>query len=151
MGTSEENHEPAADADAMVVYNVVRTNAALSPYLDAALKDLHLTGAQMNTLLVLRDAGPEGLPLTEVGRRLVVTKANVTGLMDRLERQELIRRDSDAPDRRVIRACLTTRGAALLEAALPHRDRLLSDLLACLSSTEKADLIGLLTKLRRGL
>ena len=86
------------DTNALIVYNIVRTNAALSPFIDAALRELHLTGAQMNALLVLRDAGNEGLPLSEIGRRLVVTKANVTGLMDRLERQELIRRDSDAPD-----------------------------------------------------
>lgn len=105
----------------------------------------------MNALLVLRDAGAEGLPLSEVGRRLVVTKANVTGLMDRLERQELIRRESDAPDRRVIRACLTPHGTELLEKALPERDRVLGDLLAGLTPDEKTALIGLLTKLRRGL
>ena len=139
------------DTDALVIYNIVRTNAALSPYIDAALRDLHLTGAQMNALLVLRDAGPEGLPLSEIGRRLVVTKANITGLMDRLERQELIRRDTDAPDRRVIRACLTQKGAELLERALPERDRALSDLLVVLSLEEKTEIIELLTKLRRGL
>jgi MarR family 2-MHQ and catechol resistance regulon transcriptional repressor len=139
------------DTDALVIYNIVRTNAALSPYIDAALRDLHLTGAQMNALLVLRDAGPEGLPLSEIGRRLVVTKANITGLMDRLERQELIRRDTDAPDRRVIRACITPKGAELLERALPERERALSDLLVVLSLEEKTEIIELLTKLRRGL
>jgi MarR family 2-MHQ and catechol resistance regulon transcriptional repressor len=139
------------DTDALIVYNIVRTNAALSPFIDAALRDLHLTGAQMNALLVLRDAGPEGLPLSEIGRRLVVTKANVTGLMDRLERQELIRRDSDSPDRRVIRACLTQHGTELLQQALPERDRVVGDLLAGLTPDEKTTLIGLLTKVRRGL
>jgi MarR family 2-MHQ and catechol resistance regulon transcriptional repressor len=139
------------DADALIVYNIIRTNAALNPFIDAALRDLHLTGAQMNVLLVLRDAGADGLPLSEVGRRLVVTKANVTGLMDRLERQELIRRDSDLPDRRVTRACLTERGSELLQRALPERDRVLGDLLAGLSPDEKTTLIELLTKLRRGL
>ncbi|MES2459155.1 MAG: MarR family transcriptional regulator [Armatimonadota bacterium] len=139
------------DTDALIVYNIVRTNAALSPFIDAALRDLHLTGAQMNALLVLREAGDEGLPLSEIGRRLVVTKANVTGLMDRLERQELIRREADSPDRRVIRACLTQRGTELLQKALPERDRVLSDLLAGLSPEEKTTLIALMTKLRRGL
>ena len=139
------------DTDALIVYNIVRTNAALSPFIDAALRDLHLTGAQMNALLVLRDAGVEGLPLSEIGRRLVVTKANVTGLMDRLERQGLVRRDGDAPDRRVIRACLTTHGSELLEKALPERDRVLSDLLEEMSLEEKTSLIFLMTKLRRGL
>jgi DNA-binding MarR family transcriptional regulator len=71
--------------------------------------------------------------------------------MDRLERQELIRRDSDLPDRRVTRACLTERGSELLQRALPERDRVLGNLLAGLSPDEKTTLIELLTKLRRGL
>jgi MarR family 2-MHQ and catechol resistance regulon transcriptional repressor len=80
----------------------------------------------------------------------VVTKANVTGLIDRLEREGLVQRDSHS-DRRVTLAKLTEQGAALLEAALPHHRQLLSELLSCLTGEEKEQLIALLTKLRRGL
>ncbi|HLK60672.1 MAG TPA: MarR family transcriptional regulator [Chthonomonadaceae bacterium] len=139
----------AADRDALLVYNVLRTHSALTPYIDRGLRELNLTGAQLNTLLVLRDAGAEGLPLSEIGRHLVVTKANVTGMIDRLEREGLVQRDSHT-DRRITLAKLTEKGAALLEEALPRHRQLLSDLLGGLTDAEKEQLIGLLTRLRRG-
>jgi MarR family 2-MHQ and catechol resistance regulon transcriptional repressor len=139
-----------ADADALLVYNVLRTHGALSPFLDRGLRELNLTGTQFNTLLVLRAAGPEGLPLGEIGRHLVVTKANVTGLIDRLEREGLVHRDTHS-DRRVTLAKLTEKGAALLTEALPRHQQLLADLMDCLTYEEKEQLIGLLTKLRCGL
>jgi MarR family transcriptional regulator, 2-MHQ and catechol-resistance regulon repressor len=155
---SEDSPEPpdaasassTADTDALVVYNVLRTHGSLSPHIDRDLRELNLTGAQLNALLVLRDAGPEGLPLSEVGRHLVVTKANVTGLMDRLEREGLVRRNTHA-DRRVTLAKLTDKGVALLEEAVPRRQQVLAELLGGLNSAEKEQLISLLTKLRRGI
>jgi MarR family 2-MHQ and catechol resistance regulon transcriptional repressor len=138
------------DTDALLVYNVLRTHGSLSPHIDRDLRELNLTGAQLNALLVLRDAGEEGMPLSEVGRHLVVTKANVTGLMDRLEREGLVRRDTHA-DRRVTLAKLTEKGSALLEEAIPRRQQVLAELLGGLTGEEKGQLISLLTKLRRGI
>jgi MarR family 2-MHQ and catechol resistance regulon transcriptional repressor len=142
--------ERMADTNALLVYNVLRTHGALAPFIDRGLRDLNLTGAQFNALLALRDAGEQGVPLSEIGRHLVVTKSNVTGLIDRLEREGLVARSS-ASDRRVTLARLTPKGAALLEAALPRHEKLLETLLGDMSGEEKAQLIGLLTKLRRGL
>src|SRR5882724_1085023 len=131
-----------ADLDALLAYNVVRTHNSLSPYLDRGLRDLNLTGAQLNALLVLRDAGAEGLPLSEIGRHLVVTKANVTGLIDRLEREGLVQRDSHS-DRRITLGKLTQKGKEVLESALPRQRQLLSELLDCLTEEEKEQLIAL--------
>jgi MarR family 2-MHQ and catechol resistance regulon transcriptional repressor len=138
------------DLDMLVAYNVLRTHSHLQPFVNRGLRELNLTAAQLNTLLVLRDIGPEGLPLSELGRRLIVTKANVTGLIDRLEREGLVQRESHT-DRRVTLAKLTGKGLAVLEEAVPHHQQLLSHLLDCLTVEEKEQLITLLTKLRRGL
>jgi MarR family 2-MHQ and catechol resistance regulon transcriptional repressor len=140
----------AAGTDLLLTYNVLRTHSFLNPFIDRGLRDLNLTGAQLNAMMVLRDADAEGLPLSEIGRHLVVTKANVTGLIDRLEREGLVQRDSHS-DRRVTLAKLTTKGAALLEEALPRHQQLLAELLDFLTPEEKEQLITLLTKLRRGL
>jgi len=140
------------EIDTVLVYNLLRTHASLTPHVDRGLRDLSLTGAQFNTLLLLRDAGVEGLPLSEVGRRLIVTRANVTGLVDRLERLDYVRRDTtNDPDRRVIRARLTERGRALIEEALPRHRAILTRVLQGVTDEEKGILIGLLTRLRRGL
>jgi MarR family transcriptional regulator, 2-MHQ and catechol-resistance regulon repressor len=146
----EERSFGPSDADVLLVYNLLRTESSLGPFIDRGLRELRLTGTQLNALLVLRAAGADGLSLGELGRRLVVTKANVTGLIDRLERDALVQRDSHS-DRRVTLARLTAKGAQLLEEALPRHLRLLAGLLECLAPEEKEQLIALLTKLRQGL
>jgi MarR family 2-MHQ and catechol resistance regulon transcriptional repressor len=148
--TSQLEDRLAAETDILVVYNILRTHNALSPFVDRHLRDLNLTGAQLNALIVLHHAGPKGLPLSELGRHLVVTRSNVTGLMDRLERDGLAQRDTH-PDRRITLAKLTEKGAALLEVAIPQHRQQLTLLLECLTTEEKEQLISLLTRLRRGL
>jgi len=140
-----------ADVDALLIFNVLRTDSYLNPLLDRSLREKSLTAAQLNALLVLRSAGGEGLPLSEIGRRLVVTKANVTGLVDRLERDGLVERAAQPGDRRVTIARLTPSGSRLLDDILPSHQALLGELTGGLTGVEKEQLIVLLTKLRRGL
>lgn len=147
---TEESGTAATDTDALLLYNIVRTHSSLTPYVDRGLRGLNLTGAQFNALIVLRDAGAAGLPLSEIGKRLVVSKANITGLIDRLERESLVQRDSHS-DRRVTLAKITDAGTALLGAALPRHRQVLTELLDGLTEPEKQQMIGLLTKLRRGI
>jgi MarR family 2-MHQ and catechol resistance regulon transcriptional repressor len=138
------------DLDVMLVYNIVRTYNQLSPFIDAGLREQHLTATQLNALLVLRMAGQSGLMMNEVGQRLVVTKSNITGLVDRLERQGLVARGEHA-DRRATVVRLTAAGSRLLDRALPGHARQLAALTECLLPDEKRTLVRLLSKLRREL
>jgi len=138
------------DLDAVLVFNLQRTHNDLSPFLNAGLRARRLTAAQFNALLALKTAGAGGLRMGEIGRRLVVTKSNVTGLVDRLERQGLVRRGGQS-DRRATVAQLTAAGARLLAGAAPRHGERLAELTRCLTVREKRTLIRLLTKLRREL
>jgi MarR family 2-MHQ and catechol resistance regulon transcriptional repressor len=138
------------DLDAMLVFNLLRTHSYLGSTLDAGLRKRNLTAAQFNTLLILRNAGPDGLLMGQVGERLVVTKSNVTGLIDRLEAQGLVTRREER-DRRALTVRLTKPGAALLAKAIRLHARLLKELTRCLRRDEKELLVHLLTKLRREL
>jgi MarR family 2-MHQ and catechol resistance regulon transcriptional repressor len=139
-----------SDLDTLLVFSLLRTHSHLSPFLDAGLRRQNLTAAQLNALLVLRKAGAKGLLMSQIGRQLVVTKSNVTGLVDRLERQRLVAR-AEHSDRRATIVRLTPAGARLLERIAPRHARLLSELAGCLSRDEKRTVIRLLSKLRRGL
>ncbi|MBD3176734.1 MAG: MarR family transcriptional regulator [Armatimonadia bacterium] len=136
--------------DAVLVFNLVRTHGYVSPYIDQTLKAGKLTGAQFNTLLALGSAGDEGMLMGEIGERLVVSKSNVTGLIDRLEKHGLVER-CETPDRRATRVRLTSEGRAALYEVLPAYRGAVCELTDCLSPAEKASLIELLTKLRREL
>ena len=138
-----------ASLDAMVVYNIMRAHAAISPSIDGSLRDLKLTGAQFNVLILLQ-ASPDGLPLGELGRRLVVTKPNVTGLIDRLEQKGLVERAVSA-DRRVTLARITPAGRRLTDDIAPRHAALLCRLVSGLTAAEKQTLSALLTRLRRGI
>lgn len=142
--------ELGADLDALLVFSILRTHSYLSPLCDAALRGRHITGAQFNAMLLLRSAGKAGLKMGELGERLVVTKSNVTGLIDRMERQGLAER-AGASDRRATVVRLTKAGRALLDRAAPRHAEQLSELTACLSAGEKRTLIRLHSKLRREL
>src|SRR3990172_8371136 len=69
------------------------------------LKKLNLTVPQLDIIVCL--ARSEGLPLSTIGERLLVTAGNVTGIVDRLERDGYVYRDRKDIDRRVITAKLT--------------------------------------------
>ncbi len=137
------------ELDTLLAFSVLRTHNLLAPHLDRNLQDLKLTSAQFNVLLLLHAEPDGGLPLGEIGRKLVVTKANITGLIDRLEQKGLVYRDA-ADDRRVTVARLTPEGAQLADRVIPRHQDALGDLLDCLAPGEKRSLIDLLTKLRRG-
>ncbi|HUW32625.1 MAG TPA: MarR family transcriptional regulator [Planctomycetota bacterium] len=139
-----------SDLDTMLVSNLLRTHRHIKPFLDAGLGTESLTAAQLNVLLVLRAAEPAGMLMSEIGRKLVVTRSNVTGLVDRLERRGLVSR-AGHDDRRATVVRLTQEGTLLLGRIVPAHARMLAELTACLTDRQKHTLIRLLTTLRRSL
>jgi MarR family 2-MHQ and catechol resistance regulon transcriptional repressor len=139
-----------ASLELLLVLNILRTHNYLNPHIDNSLRDLKLRAGQFNALCILYAESGKGVPLGEIGRRLVVSKANITGLIDRLEQKGLVCR-SGSDDRRITEARLTTEGIRLIEEVLPRHRTLVSNLMDCLNTQEKRRLIELLTKLRFGL
>ena len=138
------------DLDAVLVFNLLRTHGHLGPMIDAGLRERRMTATQFNALLVLQASEPDGLRMGEIGKRLVVTRANVTGLVDRLERHGFVAR-CDQEDRRATMVSLTDAGRSVLKDTLPHYSRLAAQLTAGLTEHEKRTLVRLLSKLRREL
>jgi DNA-binding MarR family transcriptional regulator len=94
------------------------------------LAEHDVTPVQFAALCVLWEKN--GQTAAEVGARLVIDSATMTGVLDRLERGELIERRADADDRRIYRLYVTKRGAALrapLNTAMDLLNREVSDLL----------------------
>jgi len=72
-----------------------------------------LSEGRMGVLFRLYRCGD--LPLGELADDLVMTPRNVTGLVDRLERQGMVERVPDPEDRRSVRAKLTPAGRETIE------------------------------------
>jgi DNA-binding MarR family transcriptional regulator len=73
-----------------------------------------LTIPQMRLLWTLRDE--DGLPVGSLADRLSVNPSTITGHVDRLVRQGLVRREEDSVDRRMVRNYLTEEGAVTVGA-----------------------------------
>lgn len=90
----------------------------------------------------------DGLTLAALSRRMLVTAGNVTGLVDRAERDGLVERRADPGDRRLSRVFLTKKGRALITSLLPRHAAHVADLLGALDAKERRELRRLLGKLR---
>ena len=81
--------------------DLLRTCDLLSRGPGQVLKTEDLSATQYNVLRILRGA-PEGLPCGEIGSRMITRDPDITRLLDRLEKRELISRSRETKDRRLV-------------------------------------------------
>jgi len=99
-------------------------------------------------LMAQLDRHPDGLRMHELSKRLMVTRGNITGITDQLEREGLVVRSFDAHDRRAIAVKLTSKGAKRFREMAADHERWVVELLSGLSSEEKREIFTLLGKLK---
>lgn len=92
----------------------------------------------------------KGIPLGELADRLLVTGGNITGIIDRLERDGYVHRERDKNDRRVVRALLTEKGFELYKSLLPRYKEIINRINSALTFPERKQLQQLLKKLAQG-
>jgi DNA-binding MarR family transcriptional regulator len=93
----------------------------------------------------------DGQTLASLSRRMLVTAGNLTGLVDRAERDGVVQRRADPKDRRLSRVFLTSKGRALITSLLPGHADHIGDLVSGLDAAERRELRRLLGKLRDSL
>lgn len=91
---------------------------------------------------------PEGLKMSEISRRLMVTGGNVTGLTDQLEKEGLVTRDVDPNDRRAFTVRLTRAGRTLFDNMARAHEGWVMALFSGLSGDEKSEMHERLGKLK---
>jgi DNA-binding MarR family transcriptional regulator len=79
------------------------------------MKSNGLTGAQYNVLRILRGAEPDGLACSTIGERMISHDPDMTRLLDRMEKREMITRQRQSDDRRVVKVRITSGGLELLK------------------------------------
>ena len=75
--------------------SLLRTADTLQSRVEAKLKEFGLTGTQYNALRILRGAGQEGIPCSEIGERMITRDPDITRLLDRLQKRGLVERSRD--------------------------------------------------------
>lgn len=130
--------------------NILRTNDQFQNRFGKLFREFGVTSSQYNVLRILRGEG-QPMPCLEIADRMVQVVPAITGLLDRLELQGLIRRERCTVDRRVVYIDLTEKAVDLLSRMDRPVIELHKALMGHLSVTELKDLTRLLEKARMSL
>lgn len=137
-----------ASHDAVSISIVVRLLAAHNLLLGALRRGFgpDLSLARFDLLATL--AREDGQTLAALSRRMLVTAGNLTGLVDRAERDGIVERRPDPSDRRLTRVFLTARGQGVAERAIERHAEVAEEILGPLDAREREELRTLLGRLR---
>src|SRR5215467_223418 len=128
--------------------SLLRTTDLLQTEIEGELKKFGLTATQYNALRILRGAGAEGLPCSEIGERMITHDSDITRLLDRLQKRGLAERARCKKDRRVIYGKITAEGLKLLGEMDKPLERFGRELLSHVTHADLRKLIVLLEAVR---
>lgn len=149
-----KNVGPGDDRSVVVAecnVHLLQTHARLTEAFGAALAPYGLTLAKYNLLVVLRNSPAHRLRMNEIGEQMSVSCANITKLVDGLEREGFVRRADLPCDRRVVLTEITESGLDLLKNVMPAQYANLRKLTSTLSDDDCLTLTHLLLKLKYGI
>jgi MarR family 2-MHQ and catechol resistance regulon transcriptional repressor len=126
-----------------------RAAAVTAAAADASLARFGLSASQLGVLETLDQRGP--LHQQEIARTLGRSKAQMTAIIDALEKRGLVRRERHATDRRYTTVTLTDEGRALLAEAAPVRGEAVLEAMRALSGDQRTRLARLCRRLIRAL
>lgn len=105
-----------------------------------------LTAPQFGVLEILNKIG--SVPLKKISEEMMVTGANITCVVDNLEKEGFVKRIPSKEDRRVILAELTSSGKSKIESLMPSYADNISSVTSGLTENEQKELSRLLAKLQ---
>ena len=109
----------------------------LSSVLERALAITSITQPAMDVLFALYMRKEEGRPLGEIADLLLVSPANITGLVDGLEKKGFVVRGEDPHDRRKRQARITAKGLSFLEEFIPRTACFLQKVFTTMTEEDK--------------
>ena len=128
----------------------LRTADAVSGREAEFLQQRGVSQSRFMVLMLLNRASETPSTPAELADETNVTRATMTGLVDTLEKDGLVARESSSSDRRTILVRLTEKGRTFLDSILPDYCRFVSEMMAPLSDAERKQFVRLLQKLQQG-
>ncbi|PIV90489.1 hypothetical protein COW46_03215 [Candidatus Gracilibacteria bacterium CG17_big_fil_post_rev_8_21_14_2_50_48_13] len=123
------------------MHSLLRSMHKLNIHSDCA----DLSMLQMHTLLYIRERGPASMK--ELSDMQKMQPATTTALIDRLVAKNLLKRETDAVDRRVTRVGLTPTGLELLGSIYEQKQQQTATFLEILDTAEQEELVRLMRKI----
>ena len=146
--TSPWPPRPFTTPEQAAFITLLRTAEELQASNAEFLKAYDLSPTQYNALRILRGAGDDGLPCSEVGQRMINKDPDITRLLSRLEKRRYVTRSRDENDRRVNLARITPAGLEILRRLDRPTEQFLSKLLGHMGAQRLRNLTELLEAAR---
>lgn len=141
------NRLPKDQQDALSVYvKLMRAANLATSKIHGHLRDDNLTVSQFAVLEALYHLGP--LSQGELGTKILKSNANLTTVVDSLERKTLVLRKRSEEDRRRVTVYLTESGRELIARVFPRHGEVVARAFAFLSDEEKDILSNMLRKFK---
>lgn len=126
---------PQADTLVLVLQEWIGTFMRRSMrHLILYMRENELSASQVGALFQIQRGRSN---VSDLGEELGISIAAASQMLERLVRQELIRRSEDPEDRRAKRLVLTDKGCRIVQESLQARQEWLKDLASTLSATER--------------
>lgn len=149
LGMRKGFDNPAHEALLNIYYTASRSRKKAGEFFR-----LHgLTDVQFNVLSLLKHQAGEngGLTQVELSRMMLVNRANITTLIDRMEKANLVGRKPVPDDRRYNIIQLTDHGLEMYYKVAGVYKKKIAEIMAALSEEELRSLMGILEKIRQNL
>jgi DNA-binding MarR family transcriptional regulator len=137
-------------AEHEALLNIYYTTTSLKKRADVFFKAFGLTDVQFNVLMLLTyQSGPEdGLSQAQLSDMMLVNRANITTLIDRMEKAQFVVRTSISGDRRTNIIKLTAKGKKLFEKVEPLYVEQVKQAMTGFGQSERKKLMASLEKVR---
>ncbi len=129
-----------------IFFQFAKTYQLSSRFLTRKISELNLTSVQAMTLGFL--AEQDQITSSELGMRVELDSATLTGILDRLETAGFIERKGNPDDRRSIRIHLTKKGKPLAREATRVIAEANQEFLQILTEEQKRNLHSIISTLR---
>lgn len=131
--------------------HLLRRGSDLLAAFEIMLSRHGLSQGRFLALIVMYRTPEETISPSQLAAKVGVARATMTGLLDGLEKEELVERQASAEDRRKIGVRLTGKACEVLEGMLPDYYCRIAKLMENLSTGERVELLTLLEKIDRAL
>ncbi|MEQ8468071.1 MarR family winged helix-turn-helix transcriptional regulator [Coleofasciculus sp. E1-EBD-02] len=142
---------PELDISALQTWlTLMHVSGEVVSYLEDYLSDYGLSQRKF-FILILLARNPNGLNISQLAEKTGVSCASITGVVDRMKKANLVTREEDSRDRRVMVVRLAQAGETLLEKVLPDHYRRVAELMSSLNQQDRHSLQTLLERIRLNL
>lgn len=140
---ANENQKQNDSLDLFIALS--RATQWVNAHADRDIRKNGLNRTEFGVLELLYHKGPQ--PLQQIGEKVLMSSGNITYVVDKLEKKQVVRRRASTEDRRLIYAELTDQGKQFVEEVFPAHQETIEQAVNGLSAEEKQLASKLLKKL----